>query len=266
MYKALIFDVDDTLIKVGEDRVPESAIEAINRAREKGLTIIVATGRGYKFLHRDVKNRVKADYYVLNNGGSINTCDGTTVAYHPMTLEQTEKLIELCKADDYPLGFKFDDTLQAYWRGEDFLNLYVSKAITRDMLDDNSATMDYHLTHGLPCDGFMFSPNHEAMKYQDIMPDLFFYKANKKGGVECFQKGVNKGNSLKQLIGEILGYDFSECIAFGDSDNDVEMLQVCGTSVCMGNGSETAKAAADYITTDIDDDGIANALKHFGII
>lgn len=266
MYKALVFDVDDTLIKVGKTEVEASALAAIEQAREKGLKIIVATGRGYKFLHRDVKNRVKADYYVMVNGGCINRSDGSVVLSHPMSLEQVERLMKRCEADDFPYGFKFDDSLQAYYRGEDFINMYASKAITKDMLDDNSDKQDYHLTHGLPCDCFIFSKDHKAMEYQKDMPDLFFYKANNKGGVECFPIEVNKGNTLRELIVDILHFDLDECVAFGDSVNDVEMLEVCGTAVVMGNGSDEAKAVADYITTDIEDDGIYNALKHLNII
>ena len=94
MYKALVFDVDDTLIKVGKTEVEASALAAIEQAREKGLKIIVATGRGYKFLHRDVKNRVKADYYVMVNGGCINRSDGSVVLSRPMSLEEVERLMK----------------------------------------------------------------------------------------------------------------------------------------------------------------------------
>ena len=65
---------------------------------------------------------------------------------------------------------------------------------------------------------------------------------------------------------DLLNISLDQCMAFGDAGNDIEMLQMCGIGVCMGNGKEMAKKAADYITTDIDDDGIYNALKHFDII
>jgi len=57
-----------------------------------------------------------------------------------------------------------------------------------------------------------------------------------------------------------------EIIAFGDGENDIEMLSFAGIGVCMGNGVEGAKKTADYITADIDDGGIAKALMHFGLI
>ena len=55
-------------------------------------------------------------------------------------------------------------------------------------------------------------------------------------------------------------------MAFGDGGNDIEMLRYAGTGVAMGNADDAVKAAADYVTTSVDDDGIMNALKHFGLI
>ena len=55
-------------------------------------------------------------------------------------------------------------------------------------------------------------------------------------------------------------------IAFGDGGNDVDMLRFAGIGVAMGNATDEPKAAADYVTDSVDDAGIANALKHFGVI
>lgn len=72
-------------------------------------------------------------------------------------------------------------------------------------------------------------------------------------------------NAIKHILDE---YEIKpeECMAFGDAENDVNMLKYCGIGVALGNGTDACKAAADYITTDINDNGVENALKHFGII
>ena len=62
------------------------------------------------------------------------------------------------------------------------------------------------------------------------------------------------------------GIKAEETIAFGDAENDLEMLKFAGIGVAMGNGEEQVKAQADYVTADVDDDGIAKALRHFGLI
>ena len=65
---------------------------------------------------------------------------------------------------------------------------------------------------------------------------------------------------------DIIGIKPEEIIAFGDAENDLDMIRFAGIGVAMGNGEEAVKAAADYVTADIDDDGIEKALKHFNLI
>ena len=60
--------------------------------------------------------------------------------------------------------------------------------------------------------------------------------------------------------------DRSDAIGSGDSGNDIPMLSYCGVSIAMGNGAESVKAIADYVTKDILDDGIYRAFKHFELI
>ena len=65
---------------------------------------------------------------------------------------------------------------------------------------------------------------------------------------------------------ERLGIAPEEAIAFGDGENDLSMFAAVGTSVAMGNAWDSVKAAASYVTTDVDDDGIYNAAVHFGLM
>jgi hydroxymethylpyrimidine pyrophosphatase-like HAD family hydrolase len=65
---------------------------------------------------------------------------------------------------------------------------------------------------------------------------------------------------------EHYGIRQEEMIAFGDGENDMEMLQFAGIGIAMGNAEKEVKAVADYVTDDIDDDGIWKACRHFGLI
>ena len=65
---------------------------------------------------------------------------------------------------------------------------------------------------------------------------------------------------------ELTGIRREEIIAFGDAENDLDMIQYAGIGVAMGNAKEAVKEVADYVTDDIDDDGIEKALKHLGLI
>ena len=65
---------------------------------------------------------------------------------------------------------------------------------------------------------------------------------------------------------DVLGIQPEEIIAFGDAENDLEMIRFAGIGVAMGNAEEPVKAIADFVTADIDDDGIEKALKHYNLI
>ena len=80
---------------------------------------------------------------------------------------------------------------------------------------------------------------------------------------------VHMDNSKAVGIESVLrhfGLDRSECIAFGDGGNDIEMLEYCGIGVAMGNADDTVKQHADHVTTSVDDEGIEQALIDLHII
>ena len=266
MIKVLIFDIDDTLVKQGEDLVKRSSVEAINKAYENGYKIIVATGRGYYLMQQDVRDSLPVDYYVTVNGSCINDGEGNVIKCYKMQDEDIDRLVEICCERDYPFALKFDDSLRTYNKHDEFCDLYCSYAIPRSAVIDETEHKDYHKTHGNCLDFFIYSPNNEAYQLKNEFENVKFVEPTV--GAQCceaFQKGLSKGLSMKELV-ESIGYTMDECMAFGDSENDIELIEMSGIGVAMGNGLDRLKQAADYVTDDIDHDGIYNALKHFEII
>ena len=85
----------------------------------------------------------------------------------------------------------------------------------------------------------------------------------------CFVDVTAKGNTKRNGIDQIIrhfGIKLEETMAFGDGGNDISMLRHAGIGVAMGNANNDVKAASNYTTTSVDEDGIANALKYFGIV
>ena len=98
------------------------------------------------------------------------------------------------------------------------------------------------------------------------MPELKFVRISPTSdAVECFDINANKGKTIHDMA-DYLGINPENCMAFGDSQNDLEMMKACGISVAMGNASDEVKAAADYVTSDVKDDGIWKALVRYGLI
>lgn len=79
---------------------------------------------------------------------------------------------------------------------------------------------------------------------------------------EITQIGIDKGNALEK-VATMLGVDIENTVAFGDAANDISMLQKAGVGIAMGNGVESCKLAADYVTDAIEEDGLYNACVHF---
>ena len=78
-------------------------------------------------------------------------------------------------------------------------------------------------------------------------------------------RGISKSTGI-QFVCQQLGIDIGQSIAFGDSANDISMLQAAGLSVAMGGGNPIVFDQVDYVTDPVMEDGIANAMKHFNII
>ena len=82
---------------------------------------------------------------------------------------------------------------------------------------------------------------------------------------DLISKGQSKVKGIER-VGEMFGFSLDEVMAFGDSDNDIEMLSGVGISVAMGNAIESVKSVATYTTDTNNNDGISKALAHYGLI
>ena len=114
-------------------------------------------------------------------------------------------------------------------------------------------------------DGHEFDQLEKVLHSQYILTRVIEDPIKKFYGAEITNKDINKGTGIEKVL-EYYHANRSDAIGVGDSGNDIPMLSYCGTSVAMGNGAEIVKAIADYVTTDILDDGIYHAFKHFELI
>ena len=98
----------------------------------------------------------------------------------------------------------------------------------------------------------------------DLLDDCIITSWNDTG-IDIISKHGGKAAGIQKFM-DHYGFRLNETMAFGDGQNDIDMIRFVGTGISMGNGIDALKKAADYVTTDIDDDGIANGLRHFGLI
>ena len=95
-------------------------------------------------------------------------------------------------------------------------------------------------------------PHCEATRWNPLFADVV-------------PQGSSKAIGIDKIIAHY-GIRLEETMAFGDGGNDIPMLRHAGIGVAMGNSTTEVQAAADWVTTSVDEDGIMNALRHFGVI
>ena len=249
MIKAIFFDIDGTILN-GNKGIPNSTLLALDKLREKDIKTIICTGRGYS--ETKPLNLKGFDDYILLNGQICYDDKDNIVFKKP--IKDKEKLIELFNSKKFPFGLvdekvSYLNYIDDYVRlVHDSINLTLPEVKEYDGKDLYQAlaygkVKDY-IEQELP-DFLAVSWHFDGV---DIIP--------KSGGKD---KGVIEYCKIKNI-------DINDTMAFGDGDNDIKMLKTVRIGVAMGNGIDTVKAAADYVTDGIKEDGIYNALVHFGVI
>lgn len=105
----------------------------------------------------------------------------------------------------------------------------------------------------------------EAVLSSEFLMSSYTYLNVGDGCHELAQPGMSKGIGGRALL-DALPFEPSRVYAFGDSENDLEILALADVAVVMGNARDVVKERADYVTDDVRDDGVVTALEHFGLI
>ena len=110
----------------------------------------------------------------------------------------------------------------------------------------------------------LYADENEQEKFLSVMPHCVYTRWHPQG-IDILPRGNGKADGIQTTL-DHYGLEREEVIAFGDGDNDLSMLKLAGTAVAMGNAVEHVKAAADYVTDTVENDGICQALRHFGLL
>ena len=263
MIKAVFFDIDGTLLSHSTHAVPDSTLRALDALREKGILTFLATGRHIPML-RDIlpMDQLHFDGIVSLNGQYC--CNDAGVIYHcPMPRGDIAALLDYLKEHPHPCILIEEDQMYI-----NFHNDYVQRV--------QSAIRAQMPPLGDPNRGYSESI-YQALLYiseEDMgklppMPGIKFSRwrlgSPDLSGADLYPATGGKAVGIARVL-EHYGLDKSETMAFGDGENDVDMFGAVGIAVAMGNGCDEAKNAAHYVTGDIDEDGLWNALVHFGVI
>lgn len=261
--KILFFDIDGTLLTAPPFSVPESAQLALKKAREKGHLLFVNSGRTLGMISPLIRN-LGFDGYVCGCGSQIYMHDrllySSTI---PNELcRRTAEVLRECKVAAFfeqPGGILYDGGSPVSCMDVEHLKDEV-KAEDLSLFDEekkNKFTFDKFLA-------FLQEDSLED-KFRAFCEKHFLYFDHGNRIWEVTQKKCSKATGICFLL-EKLNIPLENSFAFGDSTNDLLMLQYAGHSIAMGNSMEEILPYCSYQTTDIDKDGIYNAMKHFQLI
>ena len=258
-YKALVLDIDGTLVVHGEPAARPEVVRAVKEAQRQGLAIVIATGRTYFAMSKEILGGIVPDFALCANGAQVIDREGRLLTNSAFTPEEMYALVDYFEDFDYPLAFCYSDNYYVYVEFERMREFYkVATGHDEYVLDGEDQTR--HL-QDMPFGAFGIIPPEKLEDFDARYGYLGLqFAAYKPGYYDIMQKGVNKGHGLEELM-KRKGWKKEELIAIGDSDNDVSMLELAGLSYCMQNGSEASKAAADRIAPHVKDNGVAAAIR-----
>lgn len=260
MIKAAFFDIDGTLVSFTTHRIPQSAVDAITEFHNNGGRVFISTGRPIAIVNNIGQIKDIVDGYITFNG-AYSFIGDEDINCNAIPQSDVQAMLDDAKANDYTVLVCGKRDVAIFNYHEIFDEVFV-----KDLGVNN---IDIHR----PVDSLKGQPILQLTPFFDIkaeekimplMPHSISARWNPKF-TDITVRGADKGNALRHLAAHE-GLDISECMAFGDGGNDISILHAAGIGVAMGNAADTVKAAANYVTTHIDDNGIANAFRHFGII
>ena len=259
----LFFDIDGTIFD-DRHRLPGSVKPAMEAARRNGHSLVINTGRTLCNLDH------RLDGFPLD--GWVMGC-GTRLIWHGETLQSMEydperslRLRKIFRDLEVPAVYECDTALYFDPVNADhpsvagFRDWADKRGISRNITEEDPEFRAVKM--------FVFGEKDRISTLVKATAEAGMpYTAidRRPEGWELVPAGYSKGKGI-DILREKLGVRKEDCYAFGDSRNDLTMLQHAGCSIAMGNAPDDVKAACSYVTDRPENDGIAKAMRHFGLI
>ena len=266
--KMIGMDLDGTLLTTQKELTAYTR-EVLRRAVEQGIVVLPATGRPLSGMPEELLRFPGFRYAVTANGGRVvDFCSGEVLYEELVPVEYARKVLKVFYRYDAFREIYFDGT--GYAQEDDLQNVdrYLEELPMREYLlrtrvpvanlwekfeKENRGTDKVQ--------GLFVTLRERDLALEELkeIPGIEITGALKKN-IEVNAAGVNKGRALLRL-GERLGIQREEIMAFGDGSNDLKMLKEVGTGVAMENAKDAVKEAADYIAGLNDEDGVAKFIE-----
>lgn len=259
MIKLIAIDIDGTLIN-SKGEITERTKKALIEAQRQGHKVVLSSGRSPKGVIEYAKELEmdKFESYISNYNGSVVT-DMKTMEKtidHKLSIEDTRKILQFSETIDIDYLIYYNDKI--YVNSMDTYKLDDVIKKNHDMevvvIEDLSSSIDFEPNNIL----FAQDPlkiKEPADSIKEKFGNDFSTMYSEPYYFELMPKDVTKGDTLLE-IASYLGIKKEDIYAFGDSYNDLSMIELAGNGVAMGNGVSEIKEAADFVTLSNEEDGI----------
>lgn len=256
--KLVVFDVDGTLVDWVGNVTPSTAA-TLSRLRALGIPIVLATGRPLAVAEYTLDHVGGADWMACGNGSVLfEVATGRLLRDRCLPADVVLPIIHGMRSRLPGVGFAVEV-------GDTVLE---EPGFNRRVPETNSVPPVRDVLDALPTDlsqvrrviSFHDSYDDRLGELAAIVAELTDDRCQVQFGglsmVDVSPRGDNKAVALQVLVDD-LGMTAADVVAFGDGGNDIEMLQWAGTGVAMGNAHPHVQAAADHVTTTVEEGGIA---------
>jgi len=271
-YKLICVDVDGTLLNT-KHKITNRTQAVLSEAHRRGVHIVVTTGRIYTdaAYYADLIGTVSP--VIAANGAFIKGKTDNKVIFKDalgeyLSLELLEKFRKhqikpyFCTPEKFYYG---NIMFKVFYIGTKLLGIRSNKL---DMEYIYSWKQWQHVLRKekdnmIKCeiiyrDGSLITELHNELKHSQQLEIV----GSSQHNIEITRKGVSKGNAVT-VLASLYRLTRQEIIAFGDSENDLSMIEYAGLGIAMGNAPDSVKQKADYITDSNDNEGVANAVNKF---
>ncbi len=277
MGKIIFIDVDGTLVDY-ENHLPASAVQAIRTAREKGHRVYICTGRSRAEVYDEIWD-IGLDGMIGGNGSYVED-HGEILLHQLITADQCRHIVDwlhsrslafylesnngLFGSEDFETAARPSIREYCARKGKDGAGEMSVQDVFPEMIFGGELYRD-----DVNKVSFLLKSYQDHLDSVEEFPDLEPGTWGGKGETALFGdlgvKGITKANAIDVLLNH-LGVSREDTIAFGDAKVDIAMLDCCQVGVAMGSGGDEIKAMADYVTGDVDADGLYQAFAHLELV
>ncbi|MBM6965185.1 Cof-type HAD-IIB family hydrolase [Massilimicrobiota timonensis] len=257
MIKAIFFDIDGTLISKQKPLVQENVIQGLQQLRNQGIQLFIASGRHMLELEElKINQQFEFDGYLLLNGGYCLVHD-QVIYDQKIDAQDVQEIVKVVKEKHYPCLFIENNRMYINHVNQRVKDAQASIStmippICQDININNIYQIDPYVDEKEIQEIIQNTKHIKVTRWHDYAYDIVPQKGGKAAAIQVLQKS--------------LGFQKEEMMAFGDGHNDIEMLDIVGYPIVMGNGSEEVKKHGRYICQSVNEDGILDGLKHFQLL